>query len=45
MQRPTDEQWMELRDSFGRVGAPEEIETPQKDEENQFTSSLRNLRD
>jgi hypothetical protein len=49
MQTPTAKQWMELGDSYGRIGgriaSPKEIGTPQKDQQSQLTWTLRVLRD
>ena len=46
--RPINKQWMELGDSYGRVGGriagPREIRTPQEDQTSQLTWILRTLR-
>jgi hypothetical protein len=48
MQTPTDKQWMELGDCYGRIGgrivAPKGIGTPQEDQQNQITWTLGALR-
>ena len=49
MQTPTAKQWMEFRDSYGRIGgritAPKGIRTPQEGQQNQLSWTLGPLRD
>jgi hypothetical protein len=46
---PTAKQWMALGDSYGRIGgrftATKVIRTPQEDEQNQLTCTLKTLPD
>ena len=48
MQTSTTKQWMELGDSYrrigGRIAAPKGIRTPQEDQQNQLTWTLGALR-
>ena len=49
MQTPTAKQWMEIVDSYGRIGrrieAQKGIETPQEDQQCQLTWTIGALRE